>query len=184
MTIEETLALHAKRIAKLELSYLKEEHEYTEKALNLQIVKRILYLAQKGKCCFCECLTFLESPPNNNDLATIEHCVPKAKGGEDAPSNYAISCFECNNLRTTKDFKEFKADVMEFGRKALRDINIVEGNIAKTMKFELDKKFRKRKLSVWKGFLDSGFVTKATKSAAKYGLFSEAEIRQTLENEK
>lgn len=61
-----------------------------------------LHAQQGGKCYFCNCDThLLESTQNKMTpiTATIEHLIPKSKGGTNAPSNLKMSCHQCNSLR-------------------------------------------------------------------------------------
>ena len=63
--------------------------------------KRRLYrFTEFIKCCFCKVsLSYGE--------ATIEHLIPKSKGGPDHWTNFGISCYDCNNLRGNMDYDEF-----------------------------------------------------------------------------
>lgn len=39
---------------------------------------------------------------------TIEHIIPKAKGGDNRISNLALSCKKCNQDRGTLNFSEYR----------------------------------------------------------------------------
>lgn len=52
------------------------------------------------KCAYCEC--------NNPLLLTIDHIMPKSRGGNDDISNKQVCCFICNQLKGPMDDKEFK----------------------------------------------------------------------------
>jgi len=64
---------------------------------------KTLWNAQKGKCHFCGCDTQLRPPTQKrmkkND-ATIEHMIPKIKGGNNRRANLKMSCFSCNTNRS------------------------------------------------------------------------------------
>jgi len=38
---------------------------------------------------------------------TLDHIVPKAKGGSNDPTNLRLSCFDCNNIKGKKSVKQF-----------------------------------------------------------------------------
>lgn len=40
--------------------------------------------------------------------ATIEHIIPRSRGGGNVKENIAISCANCNNRRQSRDFEEWK----------------------------------------------------------------------------
>jgi len=61
--------------------------------------------AQNWKCCFCG-IEMVEYP-NQKNSATIEHVIPRCKGGLNSPKNYAISCNRCNNNRGDLDWQVF-----------------------------------------------------------------------------
>lgn len=54
------------------------------------------------RCCYCE------RKFDKNNIRTIEHIVPKSKGGKNNLNNLIYACYECNNLRSNMDFIEFK----------------------------------------------------------------------------
>jgi 5-methylcytosine-specific restriction endonuclease McrA len=58
---------------------------------------------ERASCCHCTRLITI-------DKATIEHIVPRSRGGERfLPSNLTIACAKCNRRRGTQDFNEFRA---------------------------------------------------------------------------
>lgn len=75
--------------------------------------KRKLYLAQKGKCCFCEKKMYACSalPHPIGQLATFEHVHPRSSGGRDTLNNLKISCYRCNKIRGCLDYDLFAAVV-------------------------------------------------------------------------
>jgi 5-methylcytosine-specific restriction endonuclease McrA len=79
--------------------------------------KRELYLRQRGKCCFCNEMTYLDM--SKKDLATFEHVKCKSHGGPNHKSNYKISCFECNSRRGTIDFDKFMETIVKHGKTVL-----------------------------------------------------------------
>ena len=66
--------------------------------------KRIvrLHAEQDGKCYFCKCDTHVRTRNQKKikrNTATIEHLIPKSKGGTNVKSNLKMSCHQCNSLR-------------------------------------------------------------------------------------
>lgn len=70
-------------------------------------VRNRLAEAQNWRCCWCGCDTVPEKGRANS--ATIEHVIPRSKGGSDDPANYAMSCNGCNQARRNLDAEEFIA---------------------------------------------------------------------------
>lgn len=54
-----------------------------------------------SKCHYCKCVL------NNNNI-TVDHVIPKSKGGSDRIENLVLSCEFCNYQRSDIDYKEFK----------------------------------------------------------------------------
>lgn len=61
--------------------------------------KRILFMRDKGQCVYCKCKLKIRE-------ATIDHVIPKSKGGDNSWNNLVISCFDCNNKKTNLSLKE------------------------------------------------------------------------------
>lgn len=70
---------------------------------------RRLHRQQDGKCYFCGCETKLRTPNmiKNQimfpDSATIEHLIPRIKGGSNRLPNLKMSCHHCNSMRRDMD---------------------------------------------------------------------------------
>ncbi len=64
-------------------------------------IKRRLFAGRKRvPCCFCgKRLTM--------DQATLEHIIPKSRGGEFVIENLTISCWRCNQRRGDMPFDDF-----------------------------------------------------------------------------
>jgi 5-methylcytosine-specific restriction endonuclease McrA len=56
-------------------------------------------------CCYCD------RPFGKGLEFTKEHIVPVSKGGSNKLSNLTPCCFECNQLRSNLDIKQFKTTV-------------------------------------------------------------------------
>lgn len=68
-----------------------------------------LWAEQKGKCCYCECVTRLpeNKEPSALRVATVEHRISVANGGTDDRENLAMSCSACNNAKGDLNEDEF-----------------------------------------------------------------------------
>ena len=54
---------------------------------------------QGHKCCWCGCAMQDGHP---QDKPTLDHVIPLARGGADAPDNLAVACFQCNHDHDNK----------------------------------------------------------------------------------
>ena len=59
--------------------------------------------AQNWRCCYCG-VRVLDV---DSALITLEHIIPKSKGGDDHLDNLAIACDVCNYSRGNKDLADF-----------------------------------------------------------------------------
>lgn len=59
--------------------------------------EKIIYLSKLfgKKCFYCEI-------PLEIETATLDHVLPKSKGGSSKLENLVIACFECNNKKNAK----------------------------------------------------------------------------------
>lgn len=57
-------------------------------------------------CCFCGRLLSLQG-------ATIEHVVPRSKGGKHESGNLLLSCHRCNHQRGAEEFGAFRARMVQ-----------------------------------------------------------------------
>lgn len=54
--------------------------------------------AQNHRCCYCLCR--MDGSGHDPDAPTLEHIIPKARGGDEwAIENLAVACYDCNCLR-------------------------------------------------------------------------------------
>jgi hypothetical protein len=53
-----------------------------------------------NKCVYCDC--------NNKLLLTIDHKMPKSRGGKDDDTNKQVCCWFCNQLKGSLTDNEFK----------------------------------------------------------------------------
>jgi 5-methylcytosine-specific restriction endonuclease McrA len=70
-----------------------------------------IFARDGGRCVYCGVDTHrlakgLSRSPN---LATLDHVVPRSKGGPLNPANLVLACQACNNQRGVTDAEEFRA---------------------------------------------------------------------------
>jgi 5-methylcytosine-specific restriction endonuclease McrA len=63
------------------------------------------FFLPNDKCCYCD------RPFREGLEFTKEHIIPVSNGGTDALSNLKPCCYECNQLRSNLDLKQFKTTV-------------------------------------------------------------------------
>lgn len=67
------------------------------------IMKMRMRLSYK-KCHYCGCDVDLGT-------STLDHIIPKSKGGRTKGNNLVISCAPCNLAKGSKDYKEFIEEI-------------------------------------------------------------------------
>lgn len=60
-------------------------------------IKRVVFERANGCCEYCRCLAAFSNQP-----FSIEHILPKIKGGSNDLNNLALSCSGCNGYKYTK----------------------------------------------------------------------------------
>ncbi len=63
--------------------------------------KKRLLRKQKDKCFYCEAALTMKS-------MTIDHKIPRSKGGTNRASNLVAACFGCNQDKGDKTVKQFE----------------------------------------------------------------------------
>jgi len=64
-------------------------------ASKLGEIRRQLIAECDSKCFYCGKIV-IEACPDRNFLATVDHVIPKSKGGSDDKSNLVLACYPCN----------------------------------------------------------------------------------------
>lgn len=54
-------------------------------------------------CCWCKKVCLLDVNPQHPDRATVEHLVPRSRGGSDRRENLRVACYACNHARGDGD---------------------------------------------------------------------------------
>ena len=57
--------------------------------------RQILYKKQNGICYLC-------NEKTDEDSATIDHVLPRSKGGSGRMSNLKMACYDCNHKKSDK----------------------------------------------------------------------------------
>jgi len=55
-----------------------------------------------GQCVYCRCALTTAQPQSVETSATIDHIIPRARGGLDRIENYALCCYACNQLKADR----------------------------------------------------------------------------------
>lgn len=72
--------------------------------------RQILWVAQDGKCHYCERETVLPKQGMTNTgkaLATLDHIITQSEGGTDHLHNMVVACSACNSNRSNMPYEEF-----------------------------------------------------------------------------
>lgn len=72
---------------------------------NARFIIRRLMLKYGSKCFYCNRYVY-EQAHDMEPKATIDHYIPKSKGGEDKFKNYRLACARCNRNKGNSMPKE------------------------------------------------------------------------------
>lgn len=67
--------------------------------------REALWLKHGRKCHWCGCETLLDATPSKWNMATVDHVIPRYKGGTNEETNTVSACQRCNNRRSHEDAK-------------------------------------------------------------------------------
>lgn len=95
--------------------------------------------AQNWKCCYCGCK--MNTLVNNKRAVTVEHVIPRSKGGADTWENTVAACAKCNHSRGNTELKSDGTITMT----EIPDVSLNERRKAKKLE---DYKIRAEKLSI------------------------------------
>lgn len=91
----------------------KEKAEFFIKLSVVRAAKRArLWVAQDGKCHYCDVLTILPKQGATNSggtIATLDHIITQSNGGTDSLANMVIACSTCNGDRGDMEYNVFYA---------------------------------------------------------------------------
>lgn len=74
-----------------------------------QLTRKRVYDTHGGRCFYCDAPTSLsgDTAPRGLRIGTLDHIIPRGRGGKDRPRNYVWACQHCNRKRGCRDFIEF-----------------------------------------------------------------------------
>lgn len=74
------------------------------------IIRRIVFRKHKYICTSCgvKCLHPNKENYNQSNAATLDHIIPKSKGGSHTYDNVTLLCRSCNTIKSDKIVKDFK----------------------------------------------------------------------------
>lgn len=64
----------------------------------------------RGRCFYCDTPLWLEIDGRAVTDVSVEHLVPRTRGGTDAPRNLALSCSKCNREKGSRHDARPKGD--------------------------------------------------------------------------
>ena len=65
--------------------------------------KKQLFILQTGKCFYCDLIISFNK-------CVGEHRTPVSRGGSSKPSNFVLSCVECDRIKANLTVEEFKPE--------------------------------------------------------------------------
>lgn len=93
-----------------------------KKGLSKKKILDSLVKQQKNRCYLCEELIVVYSyngGRQENNKATIDHVVPRSKGGANEISNMAAACFECNQIKDSHVMPKTRKAILNQEKKHL-----------------------------------------------------------------
>lgn len=60
-------------------------------------MRTLLLIRDGNRCCICDCLLVLGTGQERS--ISIDHKVPRCRGGSDHPSNLQLTCAQCNHAK-------------------------------------------------------------------------------------
>lgn len=95
-----------------------ESNMYSEKKPSSR-VKLSLFLAQNGLCFYCETNMMLIK----GNQITLDHIIPRVKGGGNNKDNKCMSCYTCNQLKSSYPPEEF-IEWIKKHKKTIQEYNL------------------------------------------------------------
>lgn len=98
-------------------------------------IKNELFKKNNYRCYICNDKVITDCEEDNIDLGTVDHFLPRAKGGRSNMKNLRCCCRFCNNIKADKEltpeFRDYIIKEKRFARKA---------NITTVSMYNLEKK--------------------------------------------
>lgn len=84
--------------------------KHPENSIGIKTKRKIIYERDKGICYLCDSkLKFNES--------TLDHVIPKSKGGHHGLANLKLCCKDCNSLKDNKLLSELDLTIFKKNKK-------------------------------------------------------------------
>ncbi len=84
-------------------------HNYKRiKSKKRKILKAILWDTKPHECSYCKLLF------QDKIEATVDHIVPKCRGGLDEIENLCLACKECNDKKANRNAKKFRRSLKKY----------------------------------------------------------------------
>lgn len=107
--------------------------------------KRILWERDNGQCFYCGVTL-------RWDHKTVDHVIPKSKGGPDRTWNLVICCFDCN-FEKGDDFPTMEQLQLVLHRKFLHETRVSLGRKIENLKAEKKQREAERLIDVQRRFI-------------------------------
>ncbi len=81
------------------------------KQARAEAIFREVFARAGGRCVYCGVAVVRRGPGLHRapHLATLDHVVPRSRGGPTRPDNLVLACAACNNARGVEDAESFSA---------------------------------------------------------------------------
>lgn len=71
--------------------------------------KRAVWIRDRYRCRYCGVSVLAPGPNIPNEMAaTVDHKVPRSKGGDNTKDNLVTSCARCNAAKASDDYEGFR----------------------------------------------------------------------------
>ena len=102
--LKSTKVVHAEKIQLKVPSIIKLKAYAFIKRNNISLTRRNIFFRDNNTCQYCG---------NSNCLLTIDHIVPKQRGGKDSWKNLVASCNRCNRMKGSSVLEELDMQLIK-----------------------------------------------------------------------
>jgi 5-methylcytosine-specific restriction endonuclease McrA len=76
----------------------------------INALKTVLFRRYGAVCHYCgkECQLYLTDETTRGDLLSLDHKVPRSKGGQHSLDNVVLCCLSCNSRKGTQSYEQFR----------------------------------------------------------------------------